>query len=597
MTATSSTSTSVGARQEDLGGSRLRSRLINRATRKGDNLEEKSTEELLVEKLDKFLSTIESRLDSLDQYFKFSNEQEEEEDENEEENEEGYLSPEKTRSRSSSFTSLKSFSLSNLDMIHERLDFVKQSVLKTSFTNLEYLYKTLDDQYNYLFSSNTSAHKRIPSIDQDLSPVNKKEILSHKIITTIQYFDEKLNHIENFIHDKTPQSKIDYNKDSKFKYFKFYNFNRAVKNAEHQYLHYYELPLSWRENRYIINGYRFSLNHLTMLKSIFHFNHNETMNIWSHLIGFFVLAYLTFIHFPQTTAYQLNTYKDNLPMYGFLAAAMSCLLCSVVWHTYSCFAKLSVRTRCACVDYTGITILITASIVVAEYCSLYNYPRLLLTYMTFSIICGGTGFIFNWSPYFDKPECRSLRIGFFMGLAFLGITAFFCSCWYDGFIKSTWYFAPLVYQSFIWYWLGVVFYGGLIPERWRYDVIISEDENCNHSHSTSEILSGNIEHSGREEIENIEDEITATNFDDILISDSPEPEEAPLVDDDSNKYKEILDKHFPLKPTFTPYHKDFLSLWWVDYIFSSHNIWHICVLLGIIGHYIAILDMYEGIER
>lgn len=576
------------------------------------NASEKSTEELLIEKLDNFLSSIESRLDSFEQYFKFNESELDDIDVDLDSTKQ--ISDRSRRGSSSSITSIKSFSENNLNMIHQRLDVIKQSVLKTSFTNLEYLYKTLDDQYNYLFASGKAlaSSEDGDSSSESINPLNRKEILSKNIITTIQYFDDKLNQVENIIQNRTAQSKINYSKDSKFKYFKFYNFNKALKTAENQYLHYYQLPLSWRENRYIIQGYRFSMEHSNMLKSVFHFRHNESMNIWTHLVGFFILLYITFVHFPSTRAYQMNTSTDNIAMYGFLVAAMECLMCSVVWHTYSCFAKLQTRARCACVDYTGITILITASVVAAEYCSLYNYPILLRVWVLFSVLCGLFGFTFNWSPYFDKPECRSLRIGFFMGLAFLGVSAFFCMCFYEGFVKSALFFCPLIYKSFVWYWIGVVFYGGLIPERWRYDVIIDEDDTCQHTHTTSELLSGNVENSGKEEIEEIEIEMVEKDIiessqllDDYeeneQLNNTPEPEEAPASDDYNSdhyeKYKDILDSHFPAQPNLTPYHNDFFSLWWVDYIFSSHNLWHVCVLLGIIGHYSSILEMYEHIDR
>lgn len=626
MSTGTTTSTNLGPEEAGSKKSSLRSRLMSKSNIDVNSNPDaqKSTEELLVEKLDRFLSSIESRLDSFDQYFKFNDSNQNiqnNDDVDPDKLSPGVRSSSRSRSNSaSSLSSIKSFSESNLNMIHQHLKLIKQSVLKTSFTNLEYLYKTLDDQYNYLFTSGhimspgppTGIDSKSPSsVTSSSSPdspeSNRKEILSKKIITTIQFLDVKLNQVENLIQTKTPQAKIDYNKISKFKYFKFYNFNKALKNAETDYLHYYELPLSWRENRYIINGYRFSLNHSTMLKSIFHFNHNETMNIWTHLIGFFIVLYVTFVHYPSTNVYQMNTATDNLALYGFLGASMACLLSSTVWHTYSCFAKLTVRAKCACVDYTGITVLITASVVTAEYCSLYNYPKLLQTYVIFSIFCGVTGFSFNWSPYFDKPECRSVRIGFFVGLAFLGVTAFFCLCFYDGFIKSLWFFSPLM-KSFMWYKLGVVFYGGLIPERWRYDVIINEDDSCNHAHTSTDVLAGDVENSGREEIGEIESEIQEQENklgefeeDEIISRDleTPEPEEAPENDDadHNNKYKDILDKHFPLSPTKTPYHEDFMSLWWVDYFLSSHNIWHICVVLGILGHYVAILEMYENIDR
>ncbi|KAK6202865.1 hemolysin-III related-domain-containing protein [Scheffersomyces amazonensis] len=569
------------------------------------------TEELLVEKLDSFLSSIESRLDSFESFFKFNSKQEKG---NEKENVlipnndyylttdrtlDPYLGATKTRRRSSSasFSTIKNYSARNLNLIHQRLNLIKESVLKNSLTNLEFLYKTLDDQYNYLFNpgeENAEDDYDSDNYSNTLSPTtsgtaNRKELLSRKIIKTIQYFDEKLLQIDDFIKVNQPDSKIDYDQDSSLAQLRFYNFNKTVKAAEKRYVHYYELPLSWRENKYIIHGYRFSLSHRTLMSSIFKFNHNETMNIWSHMVGFFIFLYICFVHYPQSDVYKMNSFQDNCVMYLFLAAAIKCLVSSVTWHTYSGCAHLSLRSTCACVDYTGITVLITCSIIAVEYCSLYSYPKLLTTYMVFSCASGVGGLLFNWSPYFDRPECRSVRIFFFVGLAILGASSALCKWFYDGMSVAFYFFSPLFYKSFLWYWIGVIFYGGLIPERWRYDVIIEENNNvhnCEHNYDSIDVLTDNIEKSGEEEFEEIEEEI-----EEII----DKRDQSGSNSDD--KLKSVIDKHFPEEPILSPYHKEFFSLWWVDYFMASHNIWHICVVLGVLGHYVCVLEMFRQIAR
>lgn len=541
--------------------------LKNRRGLSFDGKESKTTEEKLVEKLDIFLSSIESRLDSFEKYFQLQNEDLLLKDK----------SKESRRDSTTSTNTLKMFSLNNLNIIYQRLNVIKDSVLKTSVTNLEHLYYTLDDQYSYLFNSITS--KEQPRSTQE---VNTREVLSEKIMDIIQYFDDKLIQIDEYISAEKPDI-TNYN-ETAAQHLRFYNFHKALRAAQGTYLHYYQLPLSFRENKYIIYGYRFSLNHKTILKSLSHFNHNESMNIWTHLLGVMLFIYFGVWHYPNSSAYKNGTRSDLYVMYIFIGAAIKCLVSSVLWHTYSCCANLPLRSTFACVDYTGITVLITCSVIAAEYCSLYNYPKLLTTYISFSSICGMTSFIFNWSPYFDRPECRSLRIGFFMGLAFMGVTAFFCMCFNEGFLYALMFFFPLTYKSFMWYWIGVVFYGNLVPERWRSDVIIEEEDHCSHTHTSSDVLTGNIDNSGEEEMENIKEEIEE--------ADNSTPQNF-----HTRQVEEILDKHFPSKPLKTPTCNNFSSLWWVDYCFSSHNIWHIFVVFGAAGHYFSILGMLEKISR
>ncbi|KAK6464622.1 hemolysin-III related-domain-containing protein [Scheffersomyces coipomensis] len=566
-----------------------------------------TTEELLVEKLDSFLSSIESRLENFDYFFKFKKEESlgggNRLGDSLIPNNDYYLTTggdkdldpylgatqtptHKRRGSSSSFNSLKSYSVSNLNLVHQRLALIKDSVLRNSFTNLEFLYKTLDDQYNYLFNPGDENDDDLDN--RMLSPVttattNKKELLARKVIKTIQYFDEKLLQIDDFIKDSQPEATANY-RSSSLMPLRIYNFNKAVKSGKNGYVHYYELPLSWRENKYIIYGYRFSLDHKYLLSSIFHF-HNETMNIWSHLIGLFVMLYFVFIHFPQSDVFQTNSFQDNVIVYLFLAAAVKCLVSSVIWHTYTGCAHLDTRSTCACVDYSGITVLITCSIIAVEYCALYNYPKLLVTYMTFSCISGVGGLLFNWSPYFDRPECRSVRIAFFVGLAILGASSMLCKWFYDGVLSVFYFFSPVFYKSLVWYWFGVIFYGGLIPERWRYDVIIEENlamSGCEHTYDSIDVLMDNIERSGEEEIEEIEEEI-----EDII-----DKNEAT-----QDKLKKIIKKHFPESPKKSPYHKEFFSLWWVDYFLASHNIWHVCVVLGVVGHYFCVLEMFRQLAK
>lgn len=546
-----------------------------------------STEEALIEKLDAFLTSIEHRLEKFEQYFQVMGD-------GADEVVDYGKDASSRRNSTASLSSIRSYSAYNLNKVQEQLLKVKDQVLRTSFTNLDYLYKTLDDTYNYLFS-----------VDENTTPVpdcgTSREILSTNIINTIQFLENKLNHIDQLVKSKTPQATANYDKDDKFKRFRFFNFNKALKDAEQGLLHYYQLPLSWRENRYIVFGYRFTLDHSSMCSSMFHFNHNEAGNIWTHMFGALTILYLGLIHFPTTAVFAANTWIDNTIMYMFLAAALECFACSVLWHTYSGFANLGIRSRFACIDYTGITVLITSSVISVEYCALAPYPKLLAFFVGFSLLSGVGLLLFNWSPYFDKPDCRPLRIGFFVSLALLGFLTCLFKGYYEGFGVALWFYGPIGYYSLIWYWIGVIFYGGLIPERWRYDVIINEDDTCRHTHTSTDVLTGHIENAGQEEFEELEHELDEKDKCDGVLDNADTNHQtdstSEIIEHDEHRYDDILAKHFPKEPVKTPYHRDFMSLWWVDYIANSHNIWHVFVVLGALGHYVTLVGMFESIAR
>ncbi|ODV60188.1 Izh3p, partial [Ascoidea rubescens DSM 1968] len=348
-------------------------------------------------------------------------------------------------------------------------------------------------------------------------------------------------------------------------------FSNALSVANQRLLHFYELPFEWRENPYIIHGYRFYNKNSTCLKSILHLNHNESANIWSHLFGSFFLLYLMLIHFPnklfQNNFHHINT-NLIIAVYVFLLSSLNCLLSSVSWHTFSATTNLNLRQTCACIDYTGITILITCSIISIEIIAFeFHYIKKLLFIISTSLI-GFSGLLLNWSPTFDKNENKFLRIGFFCFLAFLGIFSFIIHCFIYGFFRSFVYFLPEC-KSLIWYLIGIVFYGYLIPEIWRSDIKIGKL-----------LLNENLYQSELAKIQN--NLQNHDNNDDKLSFSCCE--------------KKLHETFFKLQPIKTKNHGNFFSLWWVDYIFSSHNFWHLCVLLGIVFHYFALVSMIENLE-
>ena len=74
---------------------------------------------------------------------------------------------------------------------------------------------------------------------------------------------------------------------------------------------FYEIPEYFRHNEYIKNGYRLNCNSFSSaVKSIFNF-HNETVNVWSHLLGavLFLILILYTINFITNYTSQLRTVK------------------------------------------------------------------------------------------------------------------------------------------------------------------------------------------------------------------------------------------------------------------------------------------------
>ncbi|CDO94936.1 unnamed protein product [Kluyveromyces dobzhanskii CBS 2104] len=425
-------------------------------------------------------------------------------------------------------------------------DFMSHSAVESSYSasSDDQCHNKDVSQYNSLnvssFSINKSklAHSDLISTTEEEKNV---DLDTQQVIQTLDFLDE---HLDLFIEDPLSIKKT----------IQLYNWDNACYLGRQRHLHFYELPFPWRENRYIIHGYRFYDSHLKSLLSIINWYgwHNETLNIWSHLFGAVYLAYLLLMELPTTKVFL----SAEVPLFGkiiiqvFLAAGIKCLLSSSVWHTLNGTCRLPLRNKFACIDYTGITVLITASILSTEFVSVYNTSTQSLSlsmtiYMTCSLLLGVFGSFMNWSPRFDRPESRPFRIAFYVLLAGLGMLSFLHLTVRRGIEHSSQFFKPVWNRSIVWYLIGVVFYGSFIPERWRTDVEL----DC--QIPTDAELCSNL---------------------DIL-----------------TKHKHIHFRAVPSKSSRT----GFLSLWWVDYFMASHTFWHFFVLLGVVGHYNALLDMFE----
>lgn len=424
-------------------------------------------------------------------------------------------------------------------------DSISHSALSSSHSN------SSDDncQDNSRYDSHNVSSFSINKLKLDRSEMCELETIDDKcvdidtqqVIQTLDFLDE---HLDLFIEDPHSIKKT----------IQFYNWDNACDLGRQRHLHFYELPFPWRENRYIIHGYRFYDSHVKSVLSVVNWYgwHNETLNIWSHLFGAVYLAYLLFIQLPTTKVFM----SQDVPLFGkliiqvFLIAGIKCLLSSSVWHTLNGTCCLPLRCKFACIDYTGITVLITASILSTEFVSVYNLATQSLStsmtvYMSLSLCLGIFGSFMNWSPRFDRPESRPFRIAFYVLLAGLGMISFLHLTISRGIDHSSQFFKPVWNRSLIWYLIGVVFYGSFIPERWRTDVEL----DC--TIPTDAELCSNL---------------------DIL-----------------TKHKHVHFRAVPSKSSRT----GFFSLWWVDYFLSSHTLWHFFVLLGVIGHYNALLDMFE----
>lgn len=240
---------------------------------------------------------------------------------------------------------------------------------------------------------------------------------------------------------------------------------------------YQALPTLWRNNDCIHTGYRFIpvRNWTTLLGSIFQI-HNETGNIHTHLGGLLLvvaLFWFTGSLDPHTTT--MDRWIQTL----YLLAAAKCLMCSVSWHVMAGCADSQWFQCFACIDYTGISWLVAASLLTLVYNGFYCQPQLIALYSVGVFLLGLTMGVVPWASWFNDPKNRSLRISLFIFMALVGVVPFSHGAYLHGYGRMYTFFAP-VFPSLASYVAGVVVYAMRFPEKYwpgRFDLV-------GHSHQT-----------------------------------------------------------------------------------------------------------------
>ncbi|KAH7328393.1 mPR-like GPCR protein [Stachybotrys elegans] len=243
------------------------------------------------------------------------------------------------------------------------------------------------------------------------------------------------------------------------------HIQQAIQQAKTgRLLQYDDLPIPWRNNPHIKYGYRFTESKIECVLSAFNIS-NETFNIWSHALGLVLVIALALHFYPSSANFSLSTRSDIFVAAVFFAMACLTLVCSTIWHTMNAVADAEAVSLFACVDYTGISLLIAASIMTTEYTAFYCDPLSRWIYMSLTAFLGVGGVILPWHPRFNGPDMNWARVGFFVGLALTGFMPILQLYFTHGpeFVYN--FYSPIT-QSILVYFGGAIVYASQVPERW-----------------------------------------------------------------------------------------------------------------------------------
>ena len=168
-----------------------------------------------------------------------------------------------------------------------------------------------------------------------------------------------------------------------------------TKSKDHNgLLSYDELPPWYQDNDCIRHGYRPVMNHAKTCFESWTYLHNETANIYSHLLPALLamvsqgLIYKAFPwYYPQATT------RDYIIFAFHLCSASICFGLSALYHTLMNRSAHS-SDLWGRIDYTGIVILILGDFVSGIYVGFYCEPILQNTYWT--MVCGEPCVLLWW---------------------------------------------------------------------------------------------------------------------------------------------------------------------------------------------------------
>ncbi|KAK0668459.1 mPR-like GPCR protein [Cercophora samala] len=243
--------------------------------------------------------------------------------------------------------------------------------------------------------------------------------------------------------------------------------DNTASSASRQLLTNTEVP-EWYTDSFILAGYRPVTN---SVKFCFHslvYLHNETVNIYSHLlpaIACIILASLVEWYFK--VSFPKASQTDRLIFKVYLATSVICFTISSLYHTLLCHSR-SCHDLWVCIDYLAILVQILGSIASGIYLGFYCEPKLQTLYWSIIAAVSLATAVITVHPRLQTPRYRLLRT---MSFVATGLSAF----------------APIIHAASIfpypqldkqaglrYYYaeglivlLGVVFYITRFPESWK----------------------------------------------------------------------------------------------------------------------------------
>lgn len=224
--------------------------------------------------------------------------------------------------------------------------------------------------------------------------------------------------------------------------------------------HYSEIPLWIQGNPFIRRGYRAGYTMKMCLRSIFAI-HNETGNVWTHMLGMLFFLVCSVAFFSQLMKPQLIHYLVLVP---FAAASVLCMGLSAAYHLFQAHYSQHVHDRMMQLDYFGITCLVVGSFLPPCYFGFQCAPEYRVLYLTMIGVLGSVGLVGPFFGFWAQERFAIWRLVIYCSTAFSGIFPII----HVNFVMPNGTASPYVVGlalMMLFYGLGTIVYILRMPER------------------------------------------------------------------------------------------------------------------------------------
>lgn len=233
-----------------------------------------------------------------------------------------------------------------------------------------------------------------------------------------------------------------------------------------------EVPDYLKFNPYIHTGYRAPPHTWSQcLRSVLQF-HNETLNIWTHLLGFIAFVILLLWDWNTISGLDFAVGLTVTTLY------QACMILSAFYHTFNAHSQ-ETSEFCLMLDLGGICASITASYISGIYYAFWCHPFWQNFYMVTVLAFIFTGLVFRNT--FNKDENLGARLVFFIGFVVYGFVPTLHWVIISGGFGSdeVRLFLPRIVIMYLICGLAFLFYAAKFPERvlpGRFDILGSSHQ-------------------------------------------------------------------------------------------------------------------------